>query len=392
VPGIEVKFTASAGYLTGPIVITNAAGIATLDSWAIATVAGKSVVTAIAGAAPPVVFNMIGAPGPPAKIAKVEGDNNVGRPGLPVRPNPRVWVTDLFGNGIPSTTVKFSVVAGGGNIVGSDVVTDSLGFAAVGEWTLGAGGDQVLDAQAGELAPVKFVATVGIIPDIPCLSLIDLHAHSAVTSELGQQTCVNTDGHNFEAYLVRPVADKGSLITLESPDFDTFLELRDINGGIIATNDNRAGGVSNSVINAILPAGGFVAIATTARRDGGGRYTIRYETVDPSPGCDDLFIARGDSIEQRMIDKKCDDGRPSYVDRYKIYLRAGVPVSIQVDDKSYDDPTVVLMDDKGAVVANEIVQNYYHHLINNFSAPADGYYTFQVTAQDELINYILIVR
>jgi hypothetical protein len=331
---------------------------------------------------------MIGLPGPPAKIVKIEGDNNIGRPGSPVHPNPRVWVTDSFDNGIPATTVKFRVVAGGGNIIGPDAVTDSLGFATVGEWILGTAGDQLLDARTGELGPVKFAAKLGAIPDVPCLALLDLYARTNVTSELGAQSCTNADGRSFEAYLMHPVAGRGTLITLESKGFDTFLELRDLHGELIASNDNRAFAVSNSAIKAILPADGFVVIASTADVNEVGQYTIRYDPVDSSPDCGDMFLARGVSIDQSMAYKTCDDGRPYWVDRYRIYLRAGVPVSIRVDDKSYDGPAVVLMNEAGATVANETVEGYYSHNIN-FTAPADGYYTLQITAQGELIEYTL---
>jgi hypothetical protein len=390
-PGVEVKFTPSAGYLSSPSVITNAAGIATVDSWSISPVAGKIIVTAMSGGATPVVFTMTALPGPAAKIVKLEGDNNVGRAGAPVRPAPRVRVTDQFDNGVPSTTVKFSVAAGGGNIVGSEVVTDSLGFATVGEWILGPAGDQLLDAEVNALAPARFVAKVGTIPDFPCLAVFDLYAGSAVTSELDGLTCMSADGRGFESYLLRPVAERATQVTLESTDFDTFLEIRDSKGELVASNDNRADKVSNSAIKAILPAGDFVAVATTAHKNEGGRYTVRYDLVDPSPDCADLFLTRGVSIYQRMVFKKCADDRPYWVDRYKIYLRAGVPVSIQVDDKSYDGPTVMLMDDKGATAASQVVEDFYRHIIK-FTAPADGYYTLQITADGELIEYTLDVK
>ena len=75
---------------------------------------------------------------------------------------PSVRVTDATGTPVAGVTVTFAVASGGGSITGATAISDSLGTATVGSWTLGTVvGSNTLTATAAGLtgSPVTFTAT-----------------------------------------------------------------------------------------------------------------------------------------------------------------------------------------------------------------------------------------
>ena len=150
VSGLAVTFTVSAGggSVVGSPATTNASGVATLASWRLGPLSGLNTVTATAGNLPTVTFNATGSAGSPATVVVHLGNNQVALQGTPVPLPPTVRVTDLNGNPVAGATVTFSVQSGGGSGTALNQLTDALGLAAVGSWTLGA------------LAPNTLAATV----------------------------------------------------------------------------------------------------------------------------------------------------------------------------------------------------------------------------------------
>lgn len=73
----------------------------------------------------------------PVFLSKVAGDSQTTTVQSPVPVPPAVQVTDAQDNPVPGVTVTFLVAAGGGTVSGQTAVTDSLGVAAAGAWTLG---------------------------------------------------------------------------------------------------------------------------------------------------------------------------------------------------------------------------------------------------------------
>lgn len=65
-------------------------------------------------------------------------------------------VQDAFGNVVPEVEVRFAAIAGGGAVSVPAATTDPSGTVRV-EWKLGAG-EQVMEARAGELAPLSLRA------------------------------------------------------------------------------------------------------------------------------------------------------------------------------------------------------------------------------------------
>jgi adhesin/invasin len=103
---------------------------------------------------------------PPFHVTKVSGDGGAGFVATPVASPPRVRVTDQFGNPNSGVSVTFSILDGGGHILGASsatTVTDVYGLATVVDWTLGfEPGPNTMRALAKNLettSPVTFVIT-----------------------------------------------------------------------------------------------------------------------------------------------------------------------------------------------------------------------------------------
>lgn len=95
----------------------------------------------------------------PRGIEALAGDGQEAEAGQGLAVAPAVVVRNGNGDGVAGVTVRFEVVQGGGSIEGASAVTDSRGVARAGRWTLGPRpGEQVLQAEAETLPPVRFVA------------------------------------------------------------------------------------------------------------------------------------------------------------------------------------------------------------------------------------------
>src|SRR6266566_4580569 len=163
VAGASVTFTVSGGggSLTGGTQLTNAAGVATVGSWTLGTIAGPNALTASAPGVTPVAFTATGLAGAAATFVKVAGDLQSAIVNTIVPPVPQVRIVDQFGNSVSGTTVS-TVTSGGGSVVNATPVSDSGGIASVGGWRLGTlVGANALTLSGTGLAgsPVTFTAS-----------------------------------------------------------------------------------------------------------------------------------------------------------------------------------------------------------------------------------------
>lgn len=193
VSGLVVTFTVTVGggSVVGSPVTTNTSGVATLTSWRLGVVAGLNTLIATAPGLPSVTFNATGTSGSPATVVVSAGANQVALQGTAVAQPPTVKVTDVNGNAVVGATVTFAVILGGGSANGLNQVTDVLGFAGVGSWTLGSGAPNTLGATvtgSGIIGnPVTFTAQsatqITVVSVVPSGS-IALGTNFAITVQL----------------------------------------------------------------------------------------------------------------------------------------------------------------------------------------------------------------
>lgn len=93
--------------------------------------------------------------GPAGRIGSVSGNNQTGVVGATLSAPLQVRVADRFGTPLPGVPVTFTVISGGGSIDGASAVSDLLGIATSGAWTLGpAPGGQQVRAEADGLQAI----------------------------------------------------------------------------------------------------------------------------------------------------------------------------------------------------------------------------------------------
>ena len=164
VAGVVVTFavTAGGGSVVGSPDTTTVNGVATLTSWRLGLTAGANTVVATSPGLPSVTFNATGNAAAPASVVASAGSNQTAVQGTAVATQPTVTVTDANGNPVAGATVTFAVVLGGGSATGLNQLTDALGLATVGSWTLGSGAPNTLRATVAGAGiagnPVTFTA------------------------------------------------------------------------------------------------------------------------------------------------------------------------------------------------------------------------------------------
>lgn len=153
--------------LSGVAFSSSSTTVAVVDSSGIVTsvAPGTATITATFGSLPPAQATVTDVASAPATLALASGNNQTGIVGLQLAAPLVVKATDASNRPVPNVAVTFSVLAGGGMVAQTTVLTDSQGL---GSTTLALGqtpGANSATATAGTLAgsPVTFVAT-GILP------------------------------------------------------------------------------------------------------------------------------------------------------------------------------------------------------------------------------------
>lgn len=135
-PGAADWLTATLGGSTAPATLTFTAATALLTTPDTHS-ATVPIVSDVATNSPQTVtVTLAMAPGTPAALAIVAGDNQIAIAGAPVPVEPSVIVRDGFGNPRPGVNVTFAVTGGGGSVTGAMTTTDPNGIATVGSWTV----------------------------------------------------------------------------------------------------------------------------------------------------------------------------------------------------------------------------------------------------------------
>jgi hypothetical protein len=161
VADVPVAFavTGGGGTIGAESVNTDANGLAGVE-WTVGTRTGTNTMTAASEGLGMVSFTAEGTPDVPASLQVASGDNQFGGVGEPLFLAPAVLVQDQFDNPLPGVSVAFGVTGGGGVITGSPAVSDDVGIATAGTWTLGpAEGTNSVESVVSGLTPLVFSAT-----------------------------------------------------------------------------------------------------------------------------------------------------------------------------------------------------------------------------------------
>ncbi len=129
VSGVVVNFAVATGggSISGATASSNAAGIATIGSWTLGTVAGPNSVTAtsIGLANSPLTFTATGTPGTASQLVIATQPSANAQNGVALTQQPVLQLRDQFGNNVSqaSVVVTSSVASGGGTVSGGTTAT-----------------------------------------------------------------------------------------------------------------------------------------------------------------------------------------------------------------------------------------------------------------------------
>jgi adhesin/invasin len=164
VEGAYVTFaiqSGGGGSIAGSFVITNAAGVAAVESWTLGGEAGSHTLRATYLNVPSINFDFTATAtaGAAASVVASGGTNKFGGAGSAISTPPSVKVTDTYGNAKSGVSVTFAVASGGGSLTTGSATTNANGVATVGSWTLGAAiGANTMTATVSGLTAVTFTA------------------------------------------------------------------------------------------------------------------------------------------------------------------------------------------------------------------------------------------
>lgn len=384
VAGVFITFSVTEG---GGIILSRAAisgpdGMASVDRWTLGTVAGRNALTATNPAGYSVVFTADAVAGPPTAIKKVFGDGQTGQAAAALLIRPRVRVSDAFDNPVPGVAVTFAIGAGGGSVSAASALTDSAGIAASGDWVLGTAGPQRLVARVGSLAIEPFTARI-LTPAAPCAASGTLESASIIGAQLSSLGC--------NAYTLVVPTMAMYYFAASSPDFDTNLQLRGGDLAELAGSDDVGPGRANSGFKVVLAPGTYTLYVSPSKPGTSGSFNVLYNPTTPDvDGCAEAFVVRGVAFRGTAY-FGCAPETDNPADRYRIFLKAGDQVDIQVDDWSYSGPNIRMIMPDGRRLEATPDGNYLTRMTT--TAPLSGYYLVMIgLAHEAGVQYELRIR
>jgi len=389
VAGVKVTFTSS-DRATLPVVARSGVdGVARVPSWAAPHEAGASTIYANAAGLPTVRFGLLTTAGPAASLQKFSGDRQIGYANESLPIDPSVRVTDAFGNAVVGANVVFAIDSGEGSLKTPSMSTTSNGVAIAVGWTLKSIGRHAMSATVAGLNPQEFTAVAVQSPD-HCGGGTELAAGTTFRGQLTADDCRYGDGRLFE-FLGMAMHQAEYTFSLSSSDFDTALEILDLYGRPIAANDNANPGSTNSLIRGLFPVGQLTATVSAARAEGAGLFAIRYDDTSLFNSCDVIFTMRGISAERSVLASQC-PGITVPTERFRIFLRAGEDVTVNILDHSYASWQATMYNSAGELVSTSNYAGAYVETLT-FTPPADGYYNLTIVCvSDPNGDYRLTIR
>jgi hypothetical protein len=336
--GVEVAFAVvqGGGSIQNATATTDAAGLATSGTWTLGPAAGPNTVTATATWLTGVVYFAATAGPRAATTVSAQSPTTQSAPaGTTVAQQPSVLVRDQAGQPMAGVQVIFAVTAGGGTLAGATATTNAAGIATVGSWTLGpAAGQNTVTATAGSLSPVTFTAT-GTAGGDPCSTSVPYTPGSTVSGALATTDCRLTSGEYVDFYNTTLSTAQALTFTMSSTAVDSWLELYDAAGNLLAFNDDAGTGITNSALRVFAPAGNYFLAATSLAANETGAYQLSSSALTGAANCAMYWVVPGVIIPGTVSTTDCNsEGYLS--DVYLVVLRQGETLTVRMNSTAVD--------------------------------------------------------
>ena len=283
-------------------------------------------------------------PGAATKVAVQSGNGQGANAGTAVAQPLAVLVTDADDAPVAGATVNFVVKTGGGSITGGTAQTGADGVATAGTWTLGSIlGSNTVEASVAGLPAVTFTATAR------CSSRGVLAAEATLSGILATTDCRYSGNELTDWYTYTTTVQQAVRFFETSDLFDTYLEIYDGAGQLLAANDDSAGiaGYKTSTIKMILPPGTYHVAPSSFSGGETGSYSVSARVVPESENaCEvvnnqirtSVFATPGVTTVGELVSGDCTTGgtSPFLFETIGIVLRAGRTYTITLNSTAFD--------------------------------------------------------
>jgi Bacterial pre-peptidase C-terminal domain len=254
-----------------------------------------------------------------------------GSVGANVAEAPAVRVVDQHGGLMPGVNVRFTVV-GGGTLGATSVTTDASGVASAGSWRLGPNpGTQTVTATVTGLSPVVFTATVAD----PCETVVAYTLLSTLAAALSAADCRVDSGEYVDFYSVTLPSAQAVSITMSSSAVNSWLEMFDPTGRVVAINNNVAANNTNASVSVFAPSGNYFLAATSNAAGETGAYQLSSAPVTANEACGEYWVAPGVLINGTISTTDCNyDGY--LTDTYLVVLYPGQTLTAKMESSAFN--------------------------------------------------------
>ncbi|HLA43030.1 MAG TPA: DVUA0089 family protein, partial [Aggregatilineales bacterium] len=194
---------------------------------------------------------------------------------------------------------------------------------------------------------------------------------TTTTSELSPGTAVQGELESGEAqsWFFTPDEDLRVQVAMFSLTFDSYLEVYDADGQLVASDDDSGGGYNAAILGVPLNAGQTYEIRTTSYENSAAGEYILVLNIAPPP-LDVVEIGFDDSVDGTMV--------PGREILYTFSAAAGDRIRVRITSEF--DPYLVLRDADGLIIAEDDDSGGdLQPLLSNVTLPADGIYTVTVS-------------
>jgi hypothetical protein len=283
-------------------------------------------------------------PGAATKVAVQSGNGQGANSGTAVPEPLAVLVTDADEAPVAGVTVNFVVKTGGGSITGGTAQTGANGIATAGTWTLGSVlGANTVEASVSGLPAVTFTATAR------CSSGGALAAGASLSGILTTSDCKYSGGELTDWYTYTTTVQQAVRFYQTSQLLDTYLEIYDAAGQLLAANDDSAGiaGHPTSTVKMLLAPGTYHVAPSSFASGETGAYSVSAASAPESENACEVvnnnirtyvFATPGVTTVGELTTGDCTTGgtSPFLFETIGIVMRAGRTYVITMNSTAFD--------------------------------------------------------
>lgn len=236
------------------------------------------------------------------------------------------------------------------------------------------------------------VAALALAAPAAAQDFLPLSVGQTVSGQLEERDPVLTEGGRFRVYRFQAEPGRRYVATMDSDDFDAYLQVARTVGGItdFMSGDDDGGRGTNARLRFTVPAAGtYLLVAQALMEDGIGGFTVGLMTVEVRPPTV-RDIALGQRLSGALTESDPEDDGGFY-NLYRFQGTAGQRVRVRfISDEIGGSVTVGHLNGDEFVPLDDVDGGWGN--VTNVTLPADGAYHVRVGAYGDVGAYTVSVE